>query len=184
MRARTRKRFFCHCGSEMERRSRQCIRCARLENSVERFCARCQGSFRCAKSRLSGKSNARAKFCSIRCYRRHQRRHPRRSKLRGPGWLRARREALRRAPFCAMCGTLRRLQVHHVIPYRLTRDNSQPNLIPLCGRHHKIVENLFVSAEEADASIPGLSAFWQAELRTMQACTWLRLSEAIRAVTA
>ena len=35
------------------------------------------------------------------------------------------------------------LNIHHIIPYRLTQDNSLENLIPLCRKHHKIVESYF-----------------------------------------
>lgn len=42
--------------------------------------------------------------------------------------------------FCAVCGTTSGIHIHHIIPYRLTQDNSRDNLIPLCRKHHKIVE--------------------------------------------
>lgn len=42
--------------------------------------------------------------------------------------------------FCAVCGTTKGIHIHHIIPYRLTQDNSKSNLIPLCRKHHKIVE--------------------------------------------
>ena len=44
--------------------------------------------------------------------------------------------------FCAICGTTKNIHIHHIIPYRLTKDNSVGNLIPLCGSHHKVVEEL------------------------------------------
>jgi len=43
---------------------------------------------------------------------------------------------------CAMCGTTDGLQVHHIVPFRLTRDNTQSNLVPLCLKHHKHVETV------------------------------------------
>jgi endogenous inhibitor of DNA gyrase (YacG/DUF329 family) len=43
--------------------------------------------------------------------------------------------------FCAICGTSKKIHIHHIIPYRLTQDNSKSNLIPLCNRHHKVVES-------------------------------------------
>ena len=48
--------------------------------------------------------------------------------------------AIKKAPFCAICGTTKNLQVHHIIPFRYTNDNSQSNLIPLCIKHHKKIE--------------------------------------------
>jgi hypothetical protein len=39
------------------------------------------------------------------------------------------------------------LEVHHIVPFRLTYDNAQDNLIPLCKRCHKIVEYVFLDLE-------------------------------------
>lgn len=41
---------------------------------------------------------------------------------------------------CAICGKTTNIHIHHIIPYRLTQDNSINNLIPLCNKHHKQVE--------------------------------------------
>lgn len=73
---------------------------------------------------------------------------------RGSQWEKIRKEAKRRTPFCACCGTFKRLQVHHIIPFRLTFDNRQVNLIPLCIRCHKRVEMQWV---EYEATQPNLS---------------------------
>ena len=55
--------------------------------------------------------------------------------------LRISADLRRRTPFCAVCGRHHaRLEVHHIVPYRLTRDNSPENPIVLCARHHKAVE--------------------------------------------
>ena len=53
-----------------------------------------------------------------------------------------------------MCGTAQHLQVHHIIPFRLTRDNSQTNLIPLCRACHKRVEAAFQDLEIIDPPLP------------------------------
>lgn len=39
-----------------------------------------------------------------------------------------------------------RLHVHHIVPYRLTHDNDNANLIPLCPKCHKNVELVSVGA--------------------------------------
>ena len=39
--------------------------------------------------------------------------------------------------------------MHHIVTYRLTHDNAENNLIPLCVKHHKIVESLTNHAEVA-----------------------------------
>lgn len=45
------------------------------------------------------------------------------------------------AQVCAICGTSKGIHIHHIIPYRLTKDNGTDNLIPLCRKHHKMVEH-------------------------------------------
>ena len=44
--------------------------------------------------------------------------------------------------------------MHHIIPFRLTRDNSPTNLIPLCRACHKRVEAVFHDVEAVDPSLP------------------------------
>ncbi|MEG3639297.1 HNH endonuclease signature motif containing protein [Magnetococcus sp. PR-3] len=66
---------------------------------------------------------------------------------RGSGWHAARTEALRRAPFCGVCGAQEHLEVHHIVPFRVSQDNSQSNLIPLCRRCHRRVDEAFRKIE-------------------------------------
>jgi hypothetical protein len=77
---------------------------------------------------------------------------------------------------------MRRLDVHHIVPYRLTHDNSPNNLIPLCKKCHKKAEAVFV---ELEATLPDLAVaklvFWSSfdecraatlmKLRNLQANT-------------
>lgn len=42
--------------------------------------------------------------------------------------------------FCAKCGTTKKIHIHHIIPFRYTKDNSPSNLIPLCASCHRKVE--------------------------------------------
>lgn len=42
---------------------------------------------------------------------------------------------------CAICDTDEKIHIHHIIPYRLTQDNTRDNLVPLCAKHHKIIES-------------------------------------------
>lgn len=48
-------------------------------------------------------------------------------------------------PVCAICGKKDGIHIHHIIPYRLTRDNGIDNLVPLCRKHHKIIESYFTA---------------------------------------
>lgn len=140
------------CGSSFERipsdpTHQYCSRaCLTKSARVERVCKECGASFGVGKGVVSGKTNSSANFCSRPCYNNWMCRTGR-TTGRGSRWLKARTEALRRNPFCALCGRRRRLQVHHIIPFRLTRDNRQDNLVPVCGKHHKFVENIFLEIE-------------------------------------
>ena len=44
--------------------------------------------------------------------------------------------------------------MHHIIPFRLTLDNSPTNLIPLCRACHKRVESVFQDVEAVDPPLP------------------------------
>ncbi len=61
---------------------------------------------------------------------------------RGAGWLSVRTRIVRRDGYeCRRCGeTKKQLQVHHIIPYRETQNNSPDNLITLCVRCHALAE--------------------------------------------
>jgi predicted restriction endonuclease len=72
---------------------------------------------------------------------------------RGSQWLKIRTQIKNAHPFCALCGTRDGLQVHHIAPFRLSFDNSAGNLIPLCVKHHKVVETITHDIE-ATGSIP------------------------------
>lgn len=158
-RAASRNHETCHhCGRQFgtppSSRQKYCSRvCLSAAKSTTRSCATCHTEFRVPRSVLSESTNSSARFCSRPCYERHLCRTPR-IRGRGSRWKTIRREALRRTPFCAMCGCGQHLQVHHIIPFRLTRDNSQTNLIPLCRACHKRVEAVFHDVEAVDPPLP------------------------------
>jgi 5-methylcytosine-specific restriction endonuclease McrA len=41
---------------------------------------------------------------------------------------------------CAICRTQNNLNCHHIVPYRVTQDNSKRNLITLCDKCHRYEE--------------------------------------------
>lgn len=91
-------------------------------------------------------------------------------KNRGSRWKRIRKEIVKDFPFCAICGTTKNLQVHHITPYRLTHDNSKQNLIPLCRKHHKWVEMMFCDTERHGTS-EATRFIWKSILRERQMAT-------------
>lgn len=79
--------------------------------------------------------------------------------------------------FCAICGATKAIHIHHIIPYRYTQDNSTGNLIPLCAKHHKMVEaasdkvlRLCTDYETAKLILAGI-------LRTYQMATFENLRQ-------
>ena len=60
---------------------------------------------------------------------------------RGLGWKRRSKEIRKRDNnTCQGCGSRGNLQVHHIIPYRISKDNSDKNLITLCNHCHQVRE--------------------------------------------
>jgi hypothetical protein len=57
---------------------------------------------------------------------------------RGPEWKKIREEIKKRDGYkCQKCPKTKRLQVHHIVPWRKTHDNSPSNLITLCINCHQ-----------------------------------------------
>jgi hypothetical protein len=66
-----------------------------------------------------------------------------------------------------------------MVPYRLTRDNSQDNLIPLCRKHHRWVETIFVETEQA--GVPDhAKLLWWSMLKERQLATAAKIREVLR----
>ncbi len=43
---------------------------------------------------------------------------------------------------CSICGKVGTIELHHMVPYRLTQDDSDANLVPLCHEHHVIIQRI------------------------------------------
>ena len=142
--------------------------CRSINNREERECKKCNKPFTILKSAL--KTNASGNFCSRHCYELFLCKSGR-TTGRGSQWKKIRDQVVVAFPFCAVCGTTKKLQVHHIIPFRLTHDNSKENLIPLCVTHHKAVEYSFVKTEHEEIDIQTQSIFWRATLRARQILT-------------
>jgi len=74
--------------------------------------------------------------------------------FRGPLWKKIKLNIRKRDNNkCRHCGTEEYLQVHHIVPFKCTQDNSEDNLITLCSKCHAHAENNFCrvqSIEEVD----------------------------------
>lgn len=115
------------------------IKCKSSYSRIDRTCKQCKTTFSICKSVL--KTNASGNFCSRYCY----------TKWlcqtdyiegRGTQWRKIRNKIIQKTPFCVFCGNKEKLQVHHIIPFRITHDNGEDNLLPLCAKHHKKIETM------------------------------------------
>ncbi len=152
------------------------VDCKSAASRTTRGCKHCGAQFSVLKSAL--KTNASGNFCSRPCYERYLCNGDRVTG-RGSQWGKIRAEVLARFPFCAVCGTTKGLQVHHIIPFRLTQDNSKANLVPLCITHHRWVETMFVETERfgVDACTQEI---WRGMIRSKQAITATTIREVAR----
>ena len=102
---------------------------------TDRTCKNCFKIFSICKSVL--RTNATGNYCSRTCYVAKMTTGLTKNK----NGFRTISERIRRAkPRCGVCGTQNRIHIHHIEPYRYTKNNSFENLIPLCISHHKVVE--------------------------------------------
>lgn len=123
------------------------LACAHSHKKIDRACKYCKSAFQVHRSIVSGPSNSSGNFCSRPCYTKWLCRTDRVTG-RGSQWKKIRDAVKAKSPFCGWCGIVRgQLQVHHIVPFRLTHDNSHKNLIPLCVCCHKNVEVITVEVE-------------------------------------
>lgn len=145
------KRIPCACCGKMIRKSSNSsycsVKCRRASIIEKRTCKCCGKEFEIYLSAL--KTNASGNFCTRACYEKWMCKTDRTSG-RGSQWKRKRGAAVERTPYCAFCGSRENLEVHHIVPFRLTYDNSPENFIVLCKRHHKVVEALTHEVEDVD----------------------------------
>jgi hypothetical protein len=112
---------------------------------VQRVCLYCGKSF---MHKPRPHSNSSGTYCCLKCrnmdYRHmwHGHRIIGRMEPRQE-WNRIRRDYVRDLNgFCGICGHKGRLEVHHIIAYRVSQDNSSGNLVTLCHSHHMAFQKI------------------------------------------
>lgn len=115
---------------------------------VEKECPTCGKKFLALPSKIKMYKNV---FCSVKCRGEYMKYYTGgekntnwkggESRYRG-NFDEVKRKHFSGTQFCAICGTTKGIHIHHIIPYRLSQDNSVDNLIPLCRRHHKKIESM------------------------------------------
>jgi hypothetical protein len=78
--------------------------------------------------------------------------------------------------FCAVCGTFKKIHIHHIVPFRYTKDNSLSNLIPLCASCHRKIEAITFKTI-AIAGIEKIKLIMGTQLRERQMITYKILKE-------
>jgi 5-methylcytosine-specific restriction endonuclease McrA len=71
-------------------------------------------------------------------------------------WQRVRREVLARDGHrCRFCGTADKVEVHHLKPRSLGREDTTANCLALCAEHHrdKHAYRLFITGQDANATL-------------------------------
>jgi hypothetical protein len=110
---------------------------SRIASFVHQFCSlKCRNAFH--KGRYVGAKNVYWKGGA--------------SHWRGEDWSAVRLLVLKATPGCYVCRKLAR-HVHHIVPYRLSKDNSTENLVVLCPSHHMRIERLTVKIENTGATL-------------------------------
>lgn len=155
------------------------VKCKKEKQTVIKHCMQCGYEFLIRRSIDNGKSNSNGHFCSRDCYEKFLC-HNGRTTGRGSQWNKTRKEVLINQPFCALCATTKRLQVHHIIPFRITHDNNKNNLIALCLKHHKFVEYETVKILQITDDIENVSIVLNSILRESEAASRIALFEAIK----
>lgn len=117
------------------------IRLARAKGKIERVCERCGAHFWIWPSHAKGYATTRrrrgGRFCGQVCARNAPLPVDAKTRLQTPGWKATRQRVLARdGARCTACGSPRLLVVHHVKPWRWTRDDGPDNLVTLCRGCH------------------------------------------------
>ena len=87
--------------------------------------------------------------------------------LRSPEWNNVRRAFLLLCPTCACCGTKKKLEVHHQIPFheQPALELDQYNLITLCRDCHFFVGHL-KNFKSYNSTVKDDSAYWLKKIST------------------
>ena len=158
-----------------------CRRMYERSGWIDRTCLECGRHFKVRESAIRS-SNATGHYCSRFCYERSM--HVEGSRTYKGGFERVKREHFSGFKFCAICGTTKSIHIHHIIPFRFTHDNGLDNLIPLCSRHHTIVEHIWLPFIESFDNAEDAKPYVNNVLRSRQQATTAVLAGIIERIKA
>jgi hypothetical protein len=171
-----------NCGSPIKDSSGDTycsIDCRKKDKRIDRVCKYCGDVFQVYKSALKTGTNTSGNFCSRQCYEQWLC-NTERVKHYGVSWKKIRQSVIKKYPFCAICGTTKNLQVHHIVPYNITNDNRDENLIPLCVKHHKKVESITHDIEMVEDNHDRMLFVLNNMLRSQQQATLAEILNLLR----
>ena len=134
--------------------SRKCMEEKKKAERIYKVCEVCGRDFSVYASVIK-QSNAAGRFCSSRCYYESMTLDKERNYR---GFRTAKERYFSTKQFCAVCGTTENINIHHIVPNRITHDQSKDNLIPLCAKHHPQIERVsksFIDAMGGDIEKAG-----------------------------
>lgn len=102
-----------------------------LKNRIEKKCVNCLKTFETIQSN----NNI---FCTRKCYTEFKSlnvKYPQNQRLQKIEWIKIRREVIKRDKVCTKCFKDGK-EVHHIIPYSISGDDSLENLTLLCKSCH------------------------------------------------
>lgn len=167
------KRSASNVSARMNFCNMQCLREYQKTLHEDRLCLNCGKKFSVISSTIKS-SNAMGKFCCKECYHKYM------EKEDWEGYRadfkRLKKKYFKGIQFCAICGTTKKIHIHHIIPFKITQDNRKKNLIPLCSRHHVQIEHIsrdFIECmEDKETALDMINNI----LRTRQLATWAVLN--------
>lgn len=123
----------------------------RVYKKEVRHCKQCSNEFVYSDK---PNSNTAGNFCSLKC---RDESYLKPDKFSRSGWNTARNKFLKAGNnFCFKCHTNENLEVHHLVPHHLTKDNSDKNLVTLCESCHKIADRITLKSWKKSEVFGGL----------------------------
>jgi len=92
----------------------------------------------------SNRFNYRKKFKpNVKANKKSKTNERKRTKLYTENWDVIRKRVYQRDGYrCVMCGKKGKLHAHHIIPVRISKDNSLNNLVSVCNKCHRKLEEV------------------------------------------
>lgn len=136
-----------HCGQQFYKRKCEASRrfcSSKCGNTNKRKykreikqCQYCKGKFEYTPR---PNSNSPGTYCSLKCRNdSYYEKNTKPTTVR-PRWHSVRRRFVQKNDFCVICGIKGKLDVHHIIPMRIKKDNRKENLVSCCRKHHGMLE--------------------------------------------